>query len=86
VVEIAHQTGIGRSAVRLVATDGCGRMERDALAAAISDDRHNGCVPIMIAATAGTTNAGMVDPLTACAELARTSGIWFHADAAATTS
>jgi aromatic-L-amino-acid/L-tryptophan decarboxylase len=81
-LKIAHQAGIGRSAVRLVATDGCGRMDCNALAAALTDDRQNGCVPVMIAATAGTTNAGMIDPLRACAEFAGTSGVWFHVDAA----
>ncbi|MGH8338263.1 MAG: pyridoxal phosphate-dependent decarboxylase family protein, partial [Gammaproteobacteria bacterium] len=81
-LKIAHQVGIGRSAVRLVATDGSGRMDADALNATISEDRQNGCVPVMIAATAGTTNAGMIDPLRACAELARSHGIWFHTDAA----
>jgi glutamate/tyrosine decarboxylase-like PLP-dependent enzyme len=81
-LKIAHQAGIGRSAVRLVATDGSGRMEPNALNAAICDDRKNSCVPVMIAATAGTTNAGMIDPLRACSELAGTSGVWFHVDAA----
>jgi len=81
-VKIAHQAGIGRSAVRLVATDGCGRMDANALAQTLSVDRAQGCVPIMIAATAGTTNAGMIDPLIACAEIARSIGLWYHVDAA----
>ena len=81
-IKIAHQAGIGRSAVRLVATDGYGRMDQNALRDAIVGDRASGCVPIMIAATAGTTNAGMIDPLWACAELARANGLWFHVDAA----
>ena len=81
-LKIAHQAGIGRSAVRLVATDGSGRMDPQALASVLSDDREHGCVPVMIAATAGTTNAGMIDPLAACAELARSAGLWFHVDAA----
>jgi len=81
-LKIAHQAGIGRSAVRLVATDGSGRMDANALADAISTDLAQGCVPVMIAATAGTTNAGMIDPLVACAEIARRSGLWYHVDAA----
>ena len=81
-LKIAHQAGIGRSAVRLVATDGSGRMDPNALADMAVADRAEGCVPIMIAATAGTSNAGMIDPLSACAEIARNSGLWYHVDAA----
>jgi glutamate/tyrosine decarboxylase-like PLP-dependent enzyme len=81
-LKIAHQAGIGRSAVRLVATDGSGRMDPDALSQAIVADRMQGFVPVMIAATAGTTNAGMIDPLTVCADIAQNSGLWYHIDAA----
>jgi glutamate/tyrosine decarboxylase-like PLP-dependent enzyme len=80
--KIAHQAGIGRDAVRLVATDGAGRMDASALRAALAGDREHGCIPVMIAATAGTTNAGMIDPLAACAEIARSAGTWYHVDAA----
>jgi glutamate/tyrosine decarboxylase-like PLP-dependent enzyme len=81
-LKIAHQAGIGRSAVRLVATDGCGRMDPSALNDAVDGDRAQGFIPVMVAATAGTTNAGMIDPLTDCAEIARVSGLWYHVDAA----
>ena len=81
-VKIAHQAGIGRSAARLVATDGSGRMSTTALAAAITADRARGCVPVLIVASAGTTNAGMIDPLVECAELAQQHGLWCHVDAA----
>ena len=81
-LKIAHQAGIGRDAVRLVATDGSGRMNPAALANEISHDIANGLAPIMIAATAGTTNAGMIDPLSDCAEIARRHGLWYHVDAA----
>jgi aromatic-L-amino-acid/L-tryptophan decarboxylase len=81
-LKIAHQAGIGRAAACLVATDGYGRMDPVALRDALAADRDAGCVPVMIGATAGTTNAGMVDPLGACAEIARASDLWFHVDAA----
>jgi glutamate/tyrosine decarboxylase-like PLP-dependent enzyme len=81
-LKIAHQTGIGREAVRLVATDGSGRMDPNALADALRADRPLGCFPVMVVATAGTTNAGMIDPLPACGGIARDAGAWYHIDAA----
>jgi aromatic-L-amino-acid/L-tryptophan decarboxylase len=80
--KIAHQAGVGRSAVRLVATNGAGRMDANALRDAVSADRDSGSIPVMITATAGTTNAGMIDPLAGCAEIARGAGAWYHVDAA----
>jgi aromatic-L-amino-acid/L-tryptophan decarboxylase len=81
-VKIAHQAGIGRTAARLVATDGHGRLSTAALAAAIAADQASGCVPFLIVASAGTTTAGMIDPLIECAELARRHRLWYHVDAA----
>jgi glutamate/tyrosine decarboxylase-like PLP-dependent enzyme len=81
-LKIAHQAGIGRNAARMIATDGNGRMRPDSLATAVEHDRMQGCMPVMIAATAGTTAAGAIDPLIACAEIARNAGLWYHVDAA----
>jgi glutamate/tyrosine decarboxylase-like PLP-dependent enzyme len=81
-LKIAHQTGIGRAAARLVPTDGRGQLDPNALIAAIREDRAHGSVPIMIVATAGTTNAGMIDPLARCAQIARQENLWYHVDAA----
>ena len=81
-IKIAQMAGIGRDAARLVPTDGAGRMDAEMLQAMIARDQADGMVPVMVAATAGTTNAGMVDPLFACHEAARRSGMWFHVDAA----
>ncbi|WP_171237060.1 pyridoxal-dependent decarboxylase [Ruegeria sp. HKCCA6837] len=81
-LKMAHSAGIGRSAVRLIATDGKGQMSVAALEASIAADLEAGCVPVLVVATAGTTNAGMVDPLNPSADLAERYGMWFHVDAA----
>jgi len=39
-------------------------------------------VPVLISSTAGTTGAGMIDPLAECAQLCAAQGIWHHVDAA----
>ena len=81
-LKIAHQAGVGRGALKLVATDGRGRMDPEALLKAIAEDRAAGAVPVMIVATAGTTGAGMIDPLHACADIAKQQALWLHVDAA----
>ena len=79
---MAQAAGIGRNAARLIATDGVGQMSIEALEAAVEADLEAGCVPVLIVATAGTTNAGMIDPLNPSADLAKKHGMWFHVDAA----
>lgn len=81
-LKIAHQTGIGRDALRLVETDGHGRLDPDALTGMIARDRAAGIVPVMVVATAGTTGGGMIDPMQACAGIAMDEDLWFHVDAA----
>lgn len=81
-LKIAHQAGIGRQAVRLVETDGMGRMVPEKLTEAIEQDKAGGNIPVFIGATAGTTNAGMIDPLPACRDIADRYGLWLHVDAA----
>jgi aromatic-L-amino-acid decarboxylase len=81
-LKIAHQAGVGRAALRLIDTDGYGRMDANALSRAIAADRAAGSVPVMLVATAGTTGGGMIDPLAACADIAARENMWFHVDAA----
>jgi glutamate/tyrosine decarboxylase-like PLP-dependent enzyme len=81
-IKIAHQAGIGRKAVRFVPTDGTGRLDVAALQQLIFADLGEGFCPVMVIATAGTTNAGMIDPLRECAQIARQHQLWYHVDAA----
>jgi glutamate/tyrosine decarboxylase-like PLP-dependent enzyme len=81
-LKIAHQAGVGRAALRLIDTDGAGRMDPEALSRAIAADRSMGAVPVMVVATAGTTGGGMIDPLHPCADIARRERLWYHIDAA----
>jgi glutamate/tyrosine decarboxylase-like PLP-dependent enzyme len=80
--KIAHATGIGRSAVRVVGVDDRFRMRPDALADAVAEDRRTGHDPAMVVGTAGTTAAGAVDPLRAIVDFCRRERIWLHVDAA----
>lgn len=81
-VKIARMTGLGTSAIREVPVTGRLVMDTDALERMMVADRAAGCLPMMVVGTAGTTSAGMVDPLPAIADVAARHGAWFHADAA----
>jgi aromatic-L-amino-acid decarboxylase len=81
-VKIAHQSGIGRDAVRHVDVDRRLRLDVDMLAREIAADRARGRLPFLIVGTAGTTAAGAIDPLSELADVARQERLWFHVDAA----
>ena len=80
--KIAHVTGIGRRALRFVATDRDHRLDVADLARLVNDDRRSGVMPLMVVATAGTTALGAIDPLWDAARFCRSRGLWFHVDAA----
>jgi len=58
--------GLGRRALREVALDG-GRLDAPAMHASIAADRASGALPAILVGSAGTVNAGMIDPLEAFA-------------------
>jgi glutamate/tyrosine decarboxylase-like PLP-dependent enzyme len=78
-VKALAMLGIGRRQVRTFAADATGRLDADALEAAL---RGLGCAPAILVATAGEVNAGDFDPLAAMADLAAEYGAWLHVDGA----
>jgi aromatic-L-amino-acid/L-tryptophan decarboxylase len=72
--------GLGRQALRKVATDARYAVDVAALRSAIAADREAGLQPACVIANAGTVNTGAVDDLHALADLCRQEGLWFHVD------
>ncbi|MBA0189192.1 pyridoxal phosphate-dependent decarboxylase family protein [Pectobacterium odoriferum] len=74
--------GLGYQCVTLVKTDRFARMDLNDLAEKMALAKANGEQILAIVATAGTTDAGAIDPLRAIATLAAEHQIWVHVDAA----
>ncbi len=68
--------------IRVLPSDKQFRLSMETLTAAIDDDRRQSRTPMMVVASAGTTNTGAVDPLHEIADLCREQGMWFHVDGA----
>lgn len=80
--QAATVLGLGRRCVVAVETDHHGRMSVDALDGVLKEITAAGDRVIAIVGTAGTTDAGAIDPLPDLADRARGLGAWFHVDAA----
>ncbi len=78
----ARLCGIGTEAVREVPVDRDLRMIPEELESLIREDRKRGFDPFLVAATAGTTNAGAIDPIDPIAAITAREGLWLHVDAA----
>jgi aromatic-L-amino-acid decarboxylase len=74
--------GLGESIKRFIPLDKRYRMRPEALEAAVRGDAEKGLNPWLIAATAGTTDTGAVDPLADIADLASRHDLWMHVDGA----
>ena len=74
--------GLGYRSVTLVKTDEFSRMDVSDLSEKLAQAKANGEQVMAIVATAGTTDAGAIDPLADIAALAAKEGIWVHVDAA----
>jgi aromatic-L-amino-acid decarboxylase len=82
VAKAAGLAGFPARALRAVPVTPALRMDPDALERMIKEDRAAGHTPFCVVASAGTTNTGAVDPITAIADVCETEGLWLHADAA----
>lgn len=81
-LKIAHATGLGRDAVRLVPSTDDLKLDIAALQRLVAEDRAAGYLPFLAIATAGTTAHGVIDPLPELADLCAAEGMHFHVDAA----
>lgn len=78
----AELLGLGSRRLRTVPTDAEGHLDVAALRKAVADDRAAGLLPFLVAASAGTVNAGAVDPLDEVADVCADEGLWLHVDGA----
>jgi glutamate/tyrosine decarboxylase-like PLP-dependent enzyme len=70
--------GLGSTAVVVVEADSHGRMDTDALEAALAGSKG----PAIVCAQAGEVNTGAFDAISEIADLARQHGAWLHVDRA----
>jgi len=80
--KIAHMVGLGRRNLRVIGTDSGLKMNVEELKTRVDDDRIKGLLPFMVVGSAGTTAAGIIDPLAEIGSFCNEAGLWFHADAA----
>lgn len=82
VAKAAQLAGILPDRVRAVGVDQRFRIRTDALLDTIAKDRSADLMPFCVVSSAGTTNTGAVDPLSAIADLCEAEGLWHHCDGA----
>jgi aromatic-L-amino-acid decarboxylase len=74
--------GLGQRALRKIPTDAEFRMDVQALAAAIDEDKRAGYLPFCIVATVGTTSTSSIDPVAEIIPIGEEHAMWLHVDAA----
>jgi aromatic-L-amino-acid decarboxylase len=74
--------GLGQRSLCKIATDAEFRMDADALALAVEEDKQAGHLPFCAVATVGTTSTTSVDPVERIAEVCEQHQMWLHVDAA----
>jgi len=82
IAKAADILGFGRDYVREIKCDDRQRMRVDQLREKIEADRRAGLRGFCVVGSAGTTNTGVVDPLSEIATVAAEFDLWFHVDGA----
>jgi L-2,4-diaminobutyrate decarboxylase len=78
----AHLLGLGYNAVVKVPVDSACKMDCEALASLIEQDKAKGLLPFAVIATIGTTDYGSIDPIDTISALCKQENLYLHADAA----
>lgn len=74
--------GLGPHSVVVVPVAGRGTMDPTGLANTLDAVVRHGRLPMAVAATAGTTDTGCIDPLAEIGAICERAGVWLHVDAA----
>ncbi len=82
ITKAARLAGIAPDRVRTIDADASLRIDTAQLQATIDQDLRLGLRPMLVVASAGTTDSGTIDPLADVAGTAAKYGAWSHVDAA----
>lgn len=74
--------GLGQRSLRKIPCDAEFRLDANALARAIEEDKQNNIRPFCVVATVGTTSTTSIDPVARIADLCAQHELWLHVDAA----
>jgi glutamate/tyrosine decarboxylase-like PLP-dependent enzyme len=74
--------GHGINAIRWIATDADNKMNTEILSQTINDDLKIGKKPFLVIGNAGDVSTGVVDDLSAIANICKAHDLWFHIDGA----
>lgn len=74
--------GHGINAIRWIATDADNKMNTVILSQTITDDLKTGKKPFLVIGNAGDVSTGVVDNLSAIANICKAHDLWFHIDGA----
>jgi aromatic-L-amino-acid decarboxylase len=74
--------GMGHHSLRRIPADSNFSMRTDLLAAAVTEDRAAGRLPVAVVASVGTTSSTSVDDVAGVADICERERMWLHVDAA----